>query len=100
MSARIVVLDSEPMVRSAITASLQHGGYTVEPIETVELAIQIIKQAPPDLLLTNVYLPGMTGHRAMELLKGICPELRVLMTINASPSRTAASCSCRIRATA
>src|SRR3954462_5033323 len=79
MSARIVVLDSEPAVRSVITDILKHGGYTVEPIETVQSAIQIINQAPPDLLLTNVNLPGMTGHEAMELVKAIDPALRVLM---------------------
>jgi DNA-binding NtrC family response regulator len=79
MSARIVVLDAEPVVRTAITEILKHGGYTVESSGSIHSAIQIIKNSRPDLLLTNVYLPGMTGHQAMELFKGLYPELRVLM---------------------
>ena len=79
MPTRIVVLDAEPVVRSTIAAILRHGGYTVEPIETVEIALELVENAPPDLLLTNVYLPDMTGMEAMRRLREICPELRILM---------------------
>jgi hypothetical protein len=53
MSARIVVLDAEPVVRTAITEILKHGGYTVESSGSIHSAIQIIKNSRPDLLLTN-----------------------------------------------
>jgi DNA-binding NtrC family response regulator len=33
----------------------------------------------PDLLITNVFLPGSTGHDAMRVIKERCPGLRVLM---------------------
>jgi len=79
MSARIVVLDAEPVVRSVVAAILERGGYTVQATETVEAAVEIVNRHPPDLLLTNVYLPGMTGRDAMRLLKAMRPELRVLM---------------------
>jgi len=41
--------------------------------------LQISSRRRPDLLLTNVYLRGITGHAAMRLLKGLCPRLPALM---------------------
>jgi DNA-binding response OmpR family regulator len=79
MPVRIVVLDAEPVVRSVVTGILERGGYVAEPVESFEAAAEIVATAPPDLLLTNVYLPGITGREAMRLLKGICPALPVLM---------------------
>jgi CheY-like chemotaxis protein len=54
MSPRIVVLDAEPVVRSVVTSILERGGYAAEPVESFEAAAEIVKTAPPDLLLTNV----------------------------------------------
>src|SRR5437763_213569 len=77
--ARIVVLDPEPVVRSVIAGILERGGYAVEPVETVQRAVEVVKVAPPDLLITNVYLSGMSGRDAMRLLKNVCPQLTFLM---------------------
>jgi DNA-binding response OmpR family regulator len=78
-AARIVVLDGEPIVRSVIAKILKHGGYTVEEAGTVEAAVEIVKSAPPDLLLTNVSLPGISGRDAMRLIRSLRPDLPVLM---------------------
>ena len=67
------------MVRSVLAQILSHGGYIVEAVRTVEAALEIIKTSPPDLLLTNVYLPGITGRDAVRLIKGTLPELPILM---------------------
>jgi len=77
--ARIVVLDAEPVVRSVVTVILERDGHAVEPVGTVDAAVDIVRSAPPDLLITNVYLPGITGRDAVQLLKSIHPELRVLI---------------------
>src|SRR4051794_5539864 len=79
MAARIVVLDAEPVVRSIVTTILERAGYTVEPTESVDAALAVVRSTPPDLLLTNVYLQSMPGRDALRLLKNVCPELRVLM---------------------
>jgi DNA-binding response OmpR family regulator len=79
MPARIVVLDAEPVVRGVVADILSRGGYSVEPTDTVQAALKIVHIAPPDLVLTNVYLPGVTGHEAMRLIKEACPHMPVLM---------------------
>ena len=42
-------------------------------------ALKTLEGPLPDLLLTNVYFPGLTGHEAMHLFKERCPGLKVLM---------------------
>src|SRR5690349_24836516 len=79
MSVRIVVLDSEPVVAGVMENILKTAGYAVEVVGTVQAATEIIRAAPPDLVITNVYLPGVTGHEAMRILKSMRPNLPVLM---------------------
>jgi DNA-binding NtrC family response regulator len=76
---RIVILDAEPVVRSVVTAILERDGYTVEQASTLGAALEVVNKKPPDLVLTNVYLPGVTGHDAMEMIKKACPNIPVLM---------------------
>src|SRR4051794_12649874 len=79
MPTRILVLDAEPVVRSVIVEILKRGGYEVEPVDSVPAALEIVKANAPNLLITNVYLPGSTGRDAVQLFKDVCPKLRVLM---------------------
>jgi DNA-binding response OmpR family regulator len=79
MPGRVMVLDAEPVVRSTIADILTRGGYAVEPVATLDLALESIRQERPALLLTNVYLPGVTGRDAVRRVKEACPELPVLM---------------------
>ena len=75
----ILVLDAEPVVRDVVTAILKHEGYTVSSTGDVIEALRMVKKAAPDLLVTNVNLPGMRGHDASQLLKEVCPNMRVMM---------------------
>jgi DNA-binding NtrC family response regulator len=79
MRAIIVVVDSEPVVRDVIKRILQREGYRVLPAEDPKGALDLIQRAHPSLVITNVNLPGMTGHEAMRLFKDRCPGVPVLM---------------------
>jgi DNA-binding NtrC family response regulator len=58
---------------------LDRAGYRVNATDDFQQAIQMIRVRTPDLLLTNVYLQGISGHDAMRKLKSEFPNLRVLM---------------------
>ena len=79
MGAKILVIDAEPVVRAAVTNILQHEGHTVYPTASVEVALRILSESSPDLILNHVALPGITGHDAMRLFKEKFPGLPVLM---------------------
>src|SRR5947209_6240653 len=76
---KILVLDSEPVVRRLIAAILEGEGYSVSATASLDDAISSIKADRPALVITNVALPRVTGHDAMYLLKSQFPALPVLM---------------------
>jgi DNA-binding response OmpR family regulator len=76
---RIVLVDPEPVVRDTIKAILEHDGHEVVPADDPHLALAIIQRGDIALVITNVNLPGMTGHDAMRMFKQGCPGVRVLM---------------------
>src|SRR4051812_40856489 len=79
MSATVLLLDAEPVVRSAVTKMLEAHGYTVHAVSDLDAALEVAKNIKPDLLMTNIYLPGISGYDAAKRLREDCPNLRVMM---------------------
>src|ERR1041385_4984130 len=79
MSATILVLDAEEVIRSVITRILEREGYTVHTAGDLPSALELVKDCTPDLLLTNLYIPGTSGHDAARFLRSMCPNMRVLV---------------------
>ncbi len=76
---KIMLIDGEPVVRRVVTSILEYAGYTVQATDDFKVALEACKEDPPALVLTNVSLPGISGHDAMRLLKASCPGVPVLM---------------------
>jgi DNA-binding NtrC family response regulator len=75
----IVVVDAEPAVRSTLSKILERAGYAVHATGEFRQALQMIESSHPDLVLTNVFLNGITGREAIHQIKDRCPDVRVLM---------------------
>jgi DNA-binding response OmpR family regulator len=76
--AKIMILDSEPLVRSVVARILERDGYDVHAVEDLEQAKLELERLDPDLLLTNLFVRGTTGHDAAVCLQKLRPALRVL----------------------
>lgn len=71
MSApRILVVDDEPDIRHLIVVSLRRAGYAIEEAEDGETAVARAMADPPDLLIVDVMMPGMSGHDVARELAG------------------------------
>lgn len=79
MKQKIFVIDGEPIVRKAVTSILERAGFQVTATDSVQDALEHCKKGPPALVITNVLLPGISGHDAMRLIKKACPDVPVLM---------------------
>jgi DNA-binding NtrC family response regulator len=79
MAKRIVVVDAEPVVRSVVVEILQKDGYEVLPTDNPDAVVDLLKGEQPALVITNVTLPGISGHDAMLKFKRYCPDVPVLM---------------------
>jgi PAS domain S-box-containing protein len=76
----ILVVEDEAMVRDLTLEVLKECGYTVISAERPDDALRICaqNQAPIDLLLTDVVMPGMSGLELAERLKPERPKMKVL----------------------
>jgi len=66
--SRILLVDDNPINLELMTILLESEGFTVEPVEHAEDALQRIRENPPDLLVADVQLPGMSG---LDLLRQV-----------------------------
>jgi CheY-like chemotaxis protein len=75
----ILLLVSDPIVRSVLQETLEREGYIVVATGDLGRAVDRLKQCIPDLLITRTYVEGLPGHEAAMYLRTKCPGMRVLM---------------------
>lgn len=64
---RILVVDDDGMIRKVLRIMLENNGYEVEIAETGEEALKTIKiSAPPDMVITDLEMPKMSGIELAE----------------------------------
>jgi diguanylate cyclase (GGDEF)-like protein/PAS domain S-box-containing protein len=66
----VLIVDDEPQNRKLLEALLQPEGYATLTAGTGEEALASVAQAPPDLILLDVMMPGMDGYQVAQMLKG------------------------------
>ena len=77
---KILVVDDEAPVRDMIKKGLsQMGGYHVEVAKNGLEAIEKIEKDVFDLVLTDLKMPEMDGLELLKTLKGIRPEVMVIL---------------------
>jgi CheY-like chemotaxis protein len=80
MAARILVVDDEPMVRALITRALTDEGYEVVAVANGRAALDAARGAEVgfDLIVTNNYMPGLTGSELVVRIRQDFPHLPIL----------------------
>jgi two-component system cell cycle sensor histidine kinase/response regulator CckA len=80
----ILVVEDQPELAQLIRYLLEPAGYTVTVATDPQAALAA--EMRPDLLLTDVVMPGMTGPELAATLRERHPEMRVLYTSGYAPS--------------
>ncbi len=78
-SDEILVVDDEAPFREDIAEILREEGYSCHTVETGEDALEWVRDHPPDVVLCDIVMPGMSGVEVLERLEEICPETGVFM---------------------
>lgn len=81
MSARIVIVDDEPNMGKILSKLLSLEGYSVTPFENSRKALEAIRADPPDLVISDIRMPELTGNQLLRHLhdEGI-PSQVIMMT--------------------
>jgi DNA-binding response OmpR family regulator len=68
-TARVLVVDDEPMVREVLVRYLAREGFDVEEAADGPSALDRAVDAPPDLVLLDLMLPGLDGYEVFRQLR-------------------------------
>lgn len=66
---RILVVDDQPSIRGLLHVALTEAGADVSTASNGADAVVMVGVAPPDLILLDLAMPGMTGWQVLEALK-------------------------------
>src|SRR2546422_4604671 len=69
MKPTILIVDDEPGVRTALSGVLRDEGYTVDAVSSGEACLERVTRGPVDLIVLDVWLPGMDGLATLARLR-------------------------------
>src|SRR3954452_25159119 len=67
--ARVLIVDDEPGVRSALSGVLRDEGYQVDAVESGEACLDLLARQPFDVIVLDVWLPGMDGLATLTRMR-------------------------------
>jgi two-component system OmpR family response regulator len=66
---RLLLIESDPIVRQMLTVRFQRNGYDVETAENGKEGMDKYRQWRPDLVITELTLPIVNGHQLIDWLQ-------------------------------
>ncbi|HET6490860.1 MAG TPA: response regulator [Syntrophales bacterium] len=88
--ARVLIVDDEPLVRQALSAWLRRKHFHVVEAEGGRQAMEMIRKDEPDLVISDMVMPGMDGLRLLKEARAINAAVPFLM-VTGYPSPSDAS---------
>jgi two-component system nitrogen regulation response regulator NtrX len=79
MSRRILVIDDEEAIRQSLSAILKDEKYEVALAGSGEEGLVKIEEEDPDLVLLDIWLPGIDGLETLERAKERFPNLPIII---------------------
>ena len=70
-AARILIVDDEPLIRQSLSGVLEDEGYQTHAVESGEECCEELRHTAYDLVLLDVWLPGMDGLETLARVQEI-----------------------------
>lgn len=79
-AAGILIVDDEQFFRGVLRDMLQQAGLRViAEASSGEEAVELYRQFSPELVLMDIYMPGMSGIEATREIMALAPAAKVLI---------------------
>ncbi len=79
MKGRVLIVDDEVNVRRSLRGVLEDSDFDVHTTGTGEECIDLLEGTAVDVILLDVWLPGMDGLEVLEAIKAARPHQYVIM---------------------
>lgn len=78
-AAAILVVDDDDPVRVMLARLLRTQGYAVSQAKDAETAREALDAQRPDLVISDIVMPGESGIELRRTIAGLWPELPVIL---------------------
>lgn len=75
----ILVVDDEHLIADTLTQILMRSGYRAMAAYGATKAIELAELTPPDLLITDVAMPGMSGVDLAIAMRNTVPDCEIIL---------------------
>lgn len=76
---KILVADDEQTIANTLARILDYSGFEARPVYSGEAAIEACRSFHPDVLISDVFMPGMTGIEAALVIRSSHPSCKILL---------------------
>ena len=66
---KVLIIDDEILIREGVKAALQHSNFEALTLESPARAEAVVRQAKPDLIIMDLYMPELNGLELLRKLK-------------------------------
>jgi DNA-binding NtrC family response regulator len=77
--ARIIVIDDDASLRLTVRRALEKEGHEVLEAEEGERGLELLAAEPPDILITDVFMPGQDGIVTLVRMRKEFPGIKVIV---------------------
>jgi len=79
MSKSILIVDDEESICQALAGILKDEGHDVMTAASGEEALRMVDEDPPQLILLDIWLPGIDGIEVLKTIKAGHPQIQVII---------------------
>ena len=79
MPKKILVIDDEKSILQSLAGILSDEGFIPVCVDSAEEGLERLNSEVIDLVLLDIWMPGMDGIEALKQIKAEYPELQVIM---------------------
>ncbi|RXZ80005.1 response regulator [Paenibacillaceae bacterium] len=76
---KVLIVDDQNGIRVLLVEVFSSEGYLTFQASNGKLALEIVRQESPDLVLLDMKIPGMDGLEILKHVKAIDKEIKVIM---------------------
>ena len=67
--ADILIVEDHPTMREAMRMVLEHEGFDIREASDGQIALDMARKRPPDLMFLDLNIPGTSGAEVLQVLK-------------------------------
>jgi CheY-like chemotaxis protein len=76
---RVLIVDDEHLIADTLAEILSDKGFEAAAVYNPRRALEQIRELCPDIVITDVVMPGMNGIELAKVIRNSCPGTRIVL---------------------